>query len=154
MGLTSGFPDRHAFINGSTQPSTSNGTTYTSSIDPSTLQPIAKVYSSSQSTIDHAIDSATRAFPSWSSTPPVERSRILLKAANLIRSRNHELAVIETHSTGKPYSETSTVDITTGADVLEYYANFVASGGLNGESFHLRDSAWVYTTKAPLGLKC
>ena len=84
--------------------------------------------------------------------PPIERSRILLKAAGLLRSRTHDLAVIETESTGKPYSETSTVDVTTGADVLEYYANLVASGGLNGESFPLRSSAWVYTTKAPLGV--
>lgn len=70
----------------------------------------------------------------------------------ILRSRNDELSKIETLDTGKPFSETSTVDIVTGADVLEYFANLVASGGLNGESFRLRDSAWVYTSKEPLGV--
>lgn len=44
------------------------------------------------------------------------------------------------------------MDIVTGADVLSYYASLIASGGLNGESFHLRDTAWVYTSKEPLGV--
>ncbi|KAK3077395.1 hypothetical protein LTS18_010378, partial [Coniosporium uncinatum] len=58
----------------------------------------------------------------------------------------------ETHDTGKPFSETSTVDVTTGADVLEYFANLVGGGGLNGETTQLRDDAWVYTRKEPLGV--
>jgi len=82
----------------------------------------------------------------------MERSRILLKAVSLLRSRNDELAIVETHNTGKPFTETSTVDVVTGADVLEYYANLVASGGLNGETTTLRPDAWIYTTKNPLGV--
>ena len=82
----------------------------------------------------------------------MERSRILLRAVALLRKRNDELALVETHDTGKPFSETSTVDVITGTDVLEYYANLVASGGLNGETTQLRTEAWVYTTKAPLGV--
>lgn len=146
------YTDRHAFINGSSKASTAQTTKPIQAIDPSTLQPIANIFPSSNAVIDEAVSSAASAFPSWASTPTIERSRILLKAASIIRSRTHHLATIETHSTGKPYSETSQVDIATGADVLEYYANLVASGGLNGESFHLRDSAWVYTNKAPLGV--
>ena len=144
------FNDRHSFINGASS-SKESGKSF-EAVDPSTLQPVAKIYSSSQSALDAAVEAGKTAFPSWSSTSPIERSRILLKAASLLRSRTHELATIETISTGKPYSETSTVDITTGADVLEYYANLIASGGLTGEAFHLRPSAWVYTTKAPLGV--
>jgi len=144
------FQDRHAFINGCPQPSSDSK--IIEATDPSTLEPIAKIHTSSQSTLDAAVQAGAKAFTSWSQTPPVERSRILLKAASILRSRTQQLAIIETHSTGKPYSETSTVDIPTGADVLEFYANLVASGGLNGESFPLRSSAWVYTTKAPLGV--
>jgi betaine-aldehyde dehydrogenase len=70
----------------------------------------------------------------------------------LLRQRNDVLARVETLDTGKPFSETSTVDIVTGADVLEYFASLVASGGLNGESFRLRPSAMVYTSKEPLGV--
>ncbi|KAK3050210.1 hypothetical protein LTR09_008599 [Extremus antarcticus] len=121
-------------------------------IDPSTDTPLADIFKADRSSIHAAISSAKSAFPSWSTTPPIERSRILLRAVALLRKHNDELAVIETHDTGKPFSETSTVDVVTGADVLEYYANLVAAGGLNGETTHLRPDAWIYTTKAPLGV--
>jgi betaine-aldehyde dehydrogenase len=90
--------------------------------------------------------------PGRSQTPPTTRSRILLKAVELLRARNDEIAKVETDDSGKPYSETSTVDIVTGADVLEYYANLVASGGLNGETTQLRPDAWIYTKKEALGV--
>lgn len=144
------LPDRRTFYNGKPISTPPSGKTF-QSIDPSTSKPVCTIHASSPSEVEQAIRSANLAFPSWASTPPVDRSRILLKAASLLRSRNDELAKIETLDTGKPYSETSTVDIVTGADVLEYFAHLVASGGLNGESFHLRDSAWVYTAKEPLG---
>ena len=143
--------ERHTFYGGKPRPSSSSSGTF-KSIDPSTDKPVCTIHTSSQQSIDSAISSAKSAFTSWSSTPPIERARILHKAVSILRSRNDELAKIETLDTGKPFSETSTVDIVTGADVLEYFASLVASGGLNGESFRLRDSAWVYTTKESLGV--
>ena len=121
-------------------------------IDPSNDQPLAEICKADKAAIDAAVSSARAAFPQWSSTPPMERSRILLRAVALLRERNDELALVETHDTGKPFSETSTVDVITGTDVLEYYAKLVAAGGLNGETTQLRPDAWVYTTKAPLGV--
>ncbi|KAB8339323.1 hypothetical protein FH972_022256 [Carpinus fangiana] len=144
------YPDIHPFIAGRSRPSTSSHTFR--SVDPSTSLPIATIHSASPADIDAAVTAARSAFPSWSSTPPAARGKILLQAAALLRQHNDELATIETHDTGKPFSETSTVDIVTGADVLEYFANLVAGGGLNGETTQLRDDAWVYTTKAPLGV--
>ncbi|OCT46191.1 NAD/NADP-dependent betaine aldehyde dehydrogenase [Cladophialophora carrionii] len=143
--------ERHTFYGGKPQPSSASQGTF-KSVDPSTGKAVCTIHTSSQSSINAAVSSAKAAFPSWSSTPPVERARILHKAVAILRSRNDELAKIETMDTGKPFSETSTVDVVTGADVLEYFASLVASGGLNGESFRLRDSAWVYTTKEPLGV--
>lgn len=143
--------DRHTFHSGRPQPSSTTSTTF-QTIDPSTAQPICTIHTSPPSSIDAAITSASNAFPTWSTTPPIERSRILLRAVALLRQRNDSLALIETLDTGKPFSETSAVDVITGADVLEFYANLIASGGLNGESFRLRPSAWVYTTKEPLGV--
>ncbi|KAI1612579.1 betaine-aldehyde dehydrogenase [Exophiala viscosa] len=151
MVLKSSLPDRHTFYDGKPQKSSESAGTF-QSVNPSTSKPICTIHTSSSSAIDSAISAAKSAFPSWSSTPPVERSRILHKAVAILRSKNDELAKIETLDTGKPFSETSTVDIVTGADVLEYFASLVASGGLNGESFRLRDSAMVYTTKEPLGV--
>lgn len=122
------------------------------STDPSTAKPIAQVPSASEADVDSAVASAKAAFPRWASTPAVARARVLLKAVQLIRERNDELARMETLDTGKPFSETSVVDVPSGADVVEYFANMVASGGLNGESIQLRETAWVYTKKEPLGV--
>ncbi|KAH8648506.1 aldehyde dehydrogenase [Xylariales sp. PMI_506] len=148
--------DRYAFYAGKPQPASTPSAASTTgtfeSIDPSMAQPVCTIHVSSPESIDSAVQSAQSAFPSWSSTPPVERARILQRAAAILRERNDELARVETVDTGKPFSETSTVDIVTGADVLEYFANLVSSGGLNGESFRLRPTAWVYTSKESLGV--
>ena len=144
------FPPRHLYYDGKIQVATSGN--IFRSIDPSTAEPLADVHEASHADIDSAIRSARQAFSSWSITPPIARSRILAKAVQLLRERNGDIAQIETRDTGKPYSETSTVDVVTGADVLEYFANLVGGGGLNGETVQLREDAWVYTKKEPLGV--
>jgi betaine-aldehyde dehydrogenase len=144
------YPAQQLHYGGKVQTATSGRTFNT--IDPSTAKPLAKVHAASHADIDSAVASAQKAFPSWSQTPPIIRSRILLKAVELLRARNDEIAKVETHDTGKPFSETSTVDIVTGADVLEYFANLVASGGMNGETTQLRPDAWIYTKKEALGV--
>lgn len=140
---------RHTYYGGKVQ--RGNGPVF-QSIDPSTGSPLANVHVSTQSDIDAAITSAQKAFSSWSTTPYIVRSRILLKAVQLLRERNDQIARVETQDTGKAFSETTTVDVVTGADVLEYYANLVGGGGLNGETTQLREDAWVYTKKEPLGV--
>jgi betaine-aldehyde dehydrogenase len=144
------YAPQQLYYDGKVQTATSGKTI--KSVDPSTAQTLAEVHTASPADIDAAVTSAQKAFPSWSQTPPVVRSRILLKAVSLLRSRNDEISKVETHDTGKPFSETSTVDVVTGADVLEYFANLVASGGLNGETTHLRPDAWIYTKKEALGV--
>lgn len=138
------------YYGGSTQAATS-GVIF-QSINPATAKPVAEVDAALEQDVDAAIKSAEQAFPSWSTTPPSVRSRILLKAVALLRDRNDELAKVETQDTGKPYSETSTVDVVTGADVLEFFASLVGGGGLNGETTQLREDAWVYTKKEALGV--
>uniref|UniRef100_A0A093Y3A4 aldehyde dehydrogenase (NAD(+)) n=1 Tax=Talaromyces marneffei PM1 TaxID=1077442 RepID=A0A093Y3A4_TALMA len=143
------YSARQLYYDGKLQAATSNKTFQT--IDPATGAHIADIHEASRADVDKAIQSAERAFPSWSATPPIQRARILQKAAQLLREQNNEIATAETHDTGKAFSETSVVDVATGADVLEYFANLVGGGGLNGETTQLREDAWVYTKKAPLG---
>jgi betaine-aldehyde dehydrogenase len=141
---------RHSYYNGRVQEA--SGAVF-HSVDPSTGLPIAEIHSASHADVDAAIASAEEAFDHWSKrTPAIARARMLLKAVLLLRERNDEIARIETQDTGKPFSETSTVDVVTGADVLEYFANLVGGGGLNGETVQLREDAWVYTRKEALGV--
>ncbi|KAI1905762.1 hypothetical protein LOZ61_004786 [Ophidiomyces ophidiicola] len=121
-------------------------------IDPSNGSVLASIEVASSHDLEAAVESARRAFPVWSKTPPSARAKVLLKAAEILRRRNDEIARMETLDTGKPFSETSTVDVVTGADVLEYYAGLISGGGLNGETIPLRQDAWVYTKKEPLGV--
>ncbi|PGH18726.1 hypothetical protein AJ80_04379 [Polytolypa hystricis UAMH7299] len=144
------YSSERLYYDGKPQRSSSGKTFQT--IDPSNGAVLADIATSSNADVDTAIDSAQSAFPSWAKTSPASRARILLKAALLLRERNDELAKIETQDTGKPFTETSTVDIVTGADVLEYFANLVGGGGLNGETTQLREDAWVYTKKEALGV--
>ncbi|OBT54397.1 hypothetical protein VE04_10329 [Pseudogymnoascus sp. 24MN13] len=143
------YAPRQLYYNGSVQKATSSKTFQ--SIDPSTGTPLAEIHVASNRDVDAAISSATEAFKTWSTTPAIARARILLKAVQILRDRNDEIAKVETQDTGKPFSETSTVDVVTGADVAEYFANLVGGGGLNGETAQLREDAWVYSKKEPLG---
>ena len=143
-------PLQSLFINGQRQAATSDQSFQ--SVDPSTGRSLATIQSASHSDVDAAVGSASSAFSVWSKTPAIVRSRILLKAVALLRERNDQIAAQETKDTGKPFSETSTVDVVTGADVLEYFANLVGGGGLNGETVQLREDAWVYSSKQPLGV--
>ncbi|EGC48480.1 NAD+-dependent betaine aldehyde dehydrogenase [Histoplasma capsulatum var. duboisii H88] len=147
---SSHYTSQRLYFDGQVQQSSSGK--HFQSIDPSNASVLADVEVSSNRDIDAAIDSARRAFPAWSQTPPAVRTRVLLRAAQILRARNDEIAKVETQDTGKPFSETSTVDVVTGADVLEYFANLVGGGGLNGETTQLRDDAWVYTKKEALGV--
>ncbi|PWW77605.1 aldehyde dehydrogenase [Tuber magnatum] len=145
------FPDQRLFIDGAFSPSVAEDPAFFTSTNPATNTPLARIYEASPRDLQYALDAATKAFESWSKTTPIERSRILNKAVSILRGRNHEIARVESLDTGKPFSETSTVDVPTGADVLEYFAG-VCLSGLEGKMVRLREKAWVYTTKEPLGV--
>ncbi|MEK5768631.1 aldehyde dehydrogenase family protein, partial [Acinetobacter schindleri] len=90
----------------------------------------------SEQDIEAAVKSAQQGQKIWAAMTAMERSRILRRAVDILRERNDELARLETLDTGKAYSETSTVDIVTGADVLEYYAGLATA--IQGEQVPLR----------------
>ncbi|MCF8998767.1 betaine-aldehyde dehydrogenase [Acinetobacter nectaris] len=119
-------------------------------INPATGEVIAHIQSASKEDIQKAVESAQQGQKVWAAMTAVERARILRRAVDLLRERNDELAELETLDTGKAYSETSTVDIVTGTDVLEYYAGLATA--IQGEQVPLRDSSFFYTRREPLGV--
>ena len=118
-------------------------------IYPATGETIATVHAATPAVIEKAITVARAAQVEWARTSGTERGRILRRAADIMRERNHDLSVLETYDTGKPYQETSVADATSGADALEYFGGIAAS--LTGEHIQLGDD-WVYTRREPLGL--
>lgn len=122
---------------------------FISNINPATAKEISKIPETSSQELERVLDKAQEAFASWSKMPATARGRILKKAANILRTRNNELAHLEVLDTGKPIAEASTVDILSGADALEYFGGIAAS--IHGEHHNLGES-FVYTRREPLGV--
>lgn len=117
---------------------------------PATGNKICSVEIASAELVNMAAESAHNAFEEWSNTPAVERGRILRNAVEILRSRNQELAELETLDTGKPIGETVYVDIVTGADVIEYFAGIAQS--IHGQHFDLPPSAFAMVSREPVGV--
>ncbi len=118
-------------------------------IYPATGEIIAKLHAATPAIVDQALASAKRAQKEWAGWTATDRGRVLRRAADIMRDRNHDLSVLETYDTGKPYQETSVVDATSGADALEYFGGLAAS--ITGEHIQLGDD-FVYTRREPLGV--
>ncbi len=69
---------------------------------PATGEVIASLRAADGALISRTVSVASDAQRAWAATPPVERGRVLRRAADLIRERNRELSVLETLDTGKP----------------------------------------------------
>jgi acyl-CoA reductase-like NAD-dependent aldehyde dehydrogenase len=76
-------------------------------IYPATGEVIATVYAATPAIIEQAITSAKVAQAAWAAMTGTERGRILRRASEIMRERNHDLSILETYDTGKPYQETS-----------------------------------------------
>ncbi|OHV12293.1 betaine-aldehyde dehydrogenase [Kushneria phosphatilytica] len=142
------FDTQQLFIGGTRVDATS-GQTF-ESINPWDGSVLADIQQASQADVDRAVAAAREGQKVWAAMTAMERSRILNRAVALLRERNDEIARVETLDTGKPLSETTAVDIVTGADVLEYYAGLAMS--VEGEQIPLRTDSFVYTRREPLGV--
>lgn len=142
------FPIQQLYIDGARVDAT-GGELFTT-LNPATGEVLAQVQIASKQDVDRAVASAHAGQRVWAGYTVMQRSRVLRRAVDLLRERNDELADLETLDTGKPVSETRFVDIVTGADVLEYYAGLAPS--IEGMQVPLRDSAFVYTRREPLGV--
>ncbi|WP_375174123.1 betaine-aldehyde dehydrogenase [Pseudooceanicola sp.] len=118
-------------------------------IYPATGAQIAQVHAGTPAVVDQALAAAQAAQPAWAALAPRERGRILTRAAQIIREKNHDLSVLETHDTGKPLQETLVADATSAADALEYFGGL--AGTLTGEHIPLGED-WVYTVREALGV--
>jgi betaine-aldehyde dehydrogenase len=119
-------------------------------INPATGARLAELPIDGAAQVDAAVARAQSAQRAWAALAGAERGRVLQRAARMLRERNDELAQLETLNTGKPISETRTVDVASGAECLEYYAGLAA--GLAGEHLDLGPAAFGYTRREPLGV--
>ena len=120
------------------------------SINPANGEVVGVVTAAGSVQVNAAVAAAARAQPAWAQMSGVERGRVLRRVAELLRSRNDELAELETRDTGKPIQETRVVDVVSGADCFEYFAGVAQT--LSGEHIDLGPQAFGYTRREPLGV--
>ena len=126
-------PKASHYING-TYVEDKNGTVIESRYA-ATDEVIATVHAATPAIIQQAINAAKAAQQEWAKRPGIERGRVLLRAAELLRQRNDEIARIETLDTGKAMQETLYVDAVSAADNFEYFGHIAAT--MNGEHIPL-----------------
>jgi betaine-aldehyde dehydrogenase len=119
-------------------------------LNPATGEVLATIKVSGAAEIDAAVEAAQKAQRAWASRTGTERGRILHRAAQILRSRNAELAELETRDTGKPIQETNVVDVASGADCFEYFAGVAPT--IAGEHLDLGAAAFGYTRREPIGV--
>ena len=126
------------------------GGKYLDNIEPATGKPYSQVADSDARDVELAVAAADKAFPEWSRRPAAERSKILLRIADLIERDLEKLAHAESIDTGKPLSLARTLDIPRAASNFRFFATAI----LHTESeAHVTDNvAFNYTLRQPRGI--
>jgi betaine-aldehyde dehydrogenase len=93
-------------------------------VNPATGEVIAEAPLSTEADVDRAVAAARQAFEngSWATIPPNERSRALLRMADLIEERGEEIADLESADAGKPRAAVMEDEIPVMADQLRFFA--------------------------------
>ncbi len=123
---------------------------YLDNIDPATGKPYSQVADSDGHDVDLAVAAAEKAFRDWSKKPAAERSRFLLRIADLIERDLEKFARAESIDTGKPISLACSLDIPRAVANFRFFATAI----LHTESeAHMTDNvAFNYTLRQPRGI--
>jgi succinate-semialdehyde dehydrogenase / glutarate-semialdehyde dehydrogenase len=89
--------------------------------NPSSGKEIGRVAHAGKSDLDRALAAAQQGFDTWRNVPAAERSKIMRKAAGLMRERAGEIAALLTQEQGKPLGEAK-VEVMMSADIIEWFA--------------------------------
>lgn len=146
-GTVPGLPNGH-FIDGHVVASADGG--MLESYDPGSEKAFAFFARGKAADVDAAVTNAKSAFEkTWRDVLPVERGRILMRAAQLIRTHSARLSVVECLDSGKPLSEAEG-DVRSAARIFEYYAG--ACDKLEGETYPLGPDYLGYSIHEPVGV--
>ena len=113
------YPDTQLFLNGEWRDSLSKETLEI--INPATEEVIGKVSHARKEDLDLALKGAENAFNEWKHVSAYDRSKILRKAADIVRSRADQIATLMTLEQGKPLAEAKGETLGA-ADSIDWYA--------------------------------
>jgi aminomuconate-semialdehyde/2-hydroxymuconate-6-semialdehyde dehydrogenase len=126
------------------------GGKYLDNIEPATGKPYSQVADGDARDVDLAVAAAEKAFIVWSKKTAAERSRFLLRIADLIERDLEKFARAESIDTGKPISLARSLDIPRAIANFRFFATAI----LHTESeAHITDNvAFNYTLRQPRGI--
>ena len=90
-------------------------------LNPATEEVIGTVAHANQSDLDEALEAADRGFKAWKKVSAFERSKLMRKAANLLRERAGDIARLMTQEQGKPLAEAK-METMAAADTIDWFA--------------------------------
>ncbi|AJA48446.1 putative aldehyde dehydrogenase AldA [Clostridium pasteurianum DSM 525 = ATCC 6013] len=118
--------------------------------NPSNGKFLSEFTDASNDDVDKAVDSAWKAFHEWKKVSREERSKILLKIADLIEENLEHLALVETLDNGKPLRETLNIDVPASADHFRYFAAAIRTE--EGTAQDIDNSTLSIVLKEPIGV--
>jgi aminomuconate-semialdehyde/2-hydroxymuconate-6-semialdehyde dehydrogenase len=119
-------------------------------VNPATGGVIAEIADSDGADVDAAVAAASRAFPAWRATPAEERSRLLLRLADLIEEDSEALAALESEDSGKPIALARRLDVPRAVRNFRFFATAILHAAT--ECHPMDEGALNYTLRQPLGV--
>lgn len=90
-------------------------------INPATEKPLAHLPHASTADLDAALAAAAKGFAEWKATSAYDRSKVMRKAADLLRERHEHVSKVMVQEQGKVYPE-ARAEVLTSADIIDWYA--------------------------------
>jgi succinate-semialdehyde dehydrogenase / glutarate-semialdehyde dehydrogenase len=90
-------------------------------VNPATSDKIGTVAHAERPDLDRALEAADKGFRTWKKVSAFDRSKVMRKAADILRSRADAIAELLTLEQGKPLAEAKG-EVLAGADVIDWFA--------------------------------
>ncbi len=90
-------------------------------VNPANGEVIGKVAHAERADLDRALEAAEKGYKLWRKVSPLERSKVMRKAADILRERADKIAVLLTMEQGKPLAEAK-MEVIAAADVIDWFA--------------------------------
>ncbi|KAL1818424.1 hypothetical protein DCAR_0414590 [Daucus carota subsp. sativus] len=121
-------------------------------LDPRTGGVIADIAEGDAEDINRAVSAARKAFDEgpWPKMTPYERSRILLRFADLLEKHNDDVAALEAWDSGKPYEQAANAEIPLVVRLFRYYAGWADK--IHGLTVPADGPHHVQTLHEPIGV--
>jgi succinate-semialdehyde dehydrogenase/glutarate-semialdehyde dehydrogenase len=113
------YPDTQLYIDGTWRPARSGRKIPV--LNPATEEVIGHVAHAGKDDLDEALDAAAKGFAAWRKVSAYERSKLMRKAAEIMRSRADDIARLMTLEQGKPLAEAK-MEVMAATDIIDWFA--------------------------------